>query len=336
MEFPRCLTLLLIALVFLMSCSSVAAKFPALFAFGDSILDTGNNNLLATFSKCNVAPYGMSLPLKLPTGRFGNGKVFSDVLTEKLGIKDELPAFSSLNLRNRDLPTGVCFASGGSGLDDLTAKVQGVIPLGLQLNHFKQYFTRLKRTEGDLRASTIVSKGFFLISAGNNDFGITKAMNLRPALTTITYTAMLIPLAKTFVRQLYELGARKIGFMGTLPLGCLPGNRAFAGEIFCNEIMNMGAKYFNSKLEEAMGDLQRTLPGADIFYIDVYNPLMEIVRNYERYGFKNPSIGCCCAGLLPCPKVEDHVFWDIAHPTEKAYRIMLNTIIPKYSNHFTS
>ncbi|WCJ32314.1 GDSL esterase/lipase EXL4 [Euphorbia peplus] len=335
MQFPKCTSFVLIVIVFLVSCSGVAAKFPALFAFGDSILDTGNNNLLTTFSKCNIPPYGMSLPLRIPTGRFGNGKVFSDILTEKLGIKDELPAFSSLTLRNRDLATGVCFASGGSGLDDLTAKIQGVIPLGLQLNHFKQYLTRLKRVEGDLKASTIISKGFFLISSGNNDLGITKAFNLRP-FPTILYTEMLIPLAKKFVRQLYELGARKIGYMGTLPLGCLPANRALAGEIFCNEIMNMGARHFNSRLEAAMKELDLSLPGADIFYIDVYNPLRDIIRDYRKYGFKVPGIGCCCAGILPCPRVEDHIFWDIAHPTEKAYRAMMETIIPKYSSHFSS
>lgn len=51
----------------------------ALFAFGDSILDTGNNNLLATLTKVNFFPYGRDLG-GLPTGRFGNGRVFSDMI----------------------------------------------------------------------------------------------------------------------------------------------------------------------------------------------------------------------------------------------------------------
>lgn len=34
-----------------------------------------------------------------------------------LGIKNLLPAFRDPMLSNDELPTGVCFASGGSGLD---------------------------------------------------------------------------------------------------------------------------------------------------------------------------------------------------------------------------
>lgn len=55
-------------------------KFPGLFAFGDSILDTGNNNNLATVAKCNFPPYGRDLVGGIPTGRFGNGKVLSDLI----------------------------------------------------------------------------------------------------------------------------------------------------------------------------------------------------------------------------------------------------------------
>lgn len=52
----------------------------ALFAFGDSILDTGNNNLLATVTKVNFFPYGRDFTGGIPTGRFGNGRVFSDMI----------------------------------------------------------------------------------------------------------------------------------------------------------------------------------------------------------------------------------------------------------------
>lgn len=57
-----------------------AGSFPALLAFGDSILDTGNNNFLMTFMRANIWPYGRSYTMKIPTGRFGNGRVFSDII----------------------------------------------------------------------------------------------------------------------------------------------------------------------------------------------------------------------------------------------------------------
>jgi len=41
-----------------------------------------------------------------------------------LGVKDTVPAYLSANLTPQDLVTGVSFASGGSGIDDLTSQVQ--------------------------------------------------------------------------------------------------------------------------------------------------------------------------------------------------------------------
>ena len=34
------------------------ASSPAFIAFGDSIMDTGNNNYIETVAKCNFPPYG--------------------------------------------------------------------------------------------------------------------------------------------------------------------------------------------------------------------------------------------------------------------------------------
>ena len=45
---------------------------PAMFVFGDSIVDPGNNNHIKTIVKSNFPPYG--------TGRFSNGFVPSDLL----------------------------------------------------------------------------------------------------------------------------------------------------------------------------------------------------------------------------------------------------------------
>uniref|UniRef100_A0A0D3D743 GDSL esterase/lipase n=1 Tax=Brassica oleracea var. oleracea TaxID=109376 RepID=A0A0D3D743_BRAOL len=88
------------------------AKVSALFAFGDSILDTGNNNHLRTQIKCNV-PYGRNFVGGKATGRFGNGRVFADIIVvllcsaaEGLILKPLVPAYHDPNLSNSDLPTG--------------------------------------------------------------------------------------------------------------------------------------------------------------------------------------------------------------------------------------
>lgn len=54
---------------------------PAVFMFGDSIVDTGNNNdNLKTPARCNFPPYGRDFQGGIPTGRYSNGKVPSDFI----------------------------------------------------------------------------------------------------------------------------------------------------------------------------------------------------------------------------------------------------------------
>lgn len=55
-------------------------KIPAILVFGDSIVDSGNNNYLNTIAKANFPPYGRDLDGGVPTGRYSNGKVPSDLL----------------------------------------------------------------------------------------------------------------------------------------------------------------------------------------------------------------------------------------------------------------
>lgn len=43
-------------------------------------MDSGNNNNLRTFLKCNFAPYGKDFPGKIATGRFSDGRVPSDII----------------------------------------------------------------------------------------------------------------------------------------------------------------------------------------------------------------------------------------------------------------
>ncbi|WCJ24334.1 GDSL esterase/lipase At1g23500 [Euphorbia peplus] len=305
-----------------------------LVAFGDSILDTGNNNNLQTTSKCNFPPYGRDFPGGVPTGRFCNGKVFSDLIAEGLGVKGTLPAYRDPNLKPSDLLTGVCFASGGSGLDDITANIQSVLTVSAQVNMFKEYISKLKTQVGNVGANGIISNAFYLISLGNNDIAFTYyASHLRPQYDISAYTSLLVNLASNFVKEIYGLGARRIGFMSTLPLGCLPGGRA-AG-LLCNEIVNQAAKMFNSKLSTQLASLKRSLPQSNIVVLDVYNPLLGVINNPQKNGFTVANVGCVLVGVTPCPISSTYVFWDFAHPTEKAYRIIVNQTLATYSTIFS-
>lgn len=67
----------------LLSLGSIAplADARAFFIFGDSLVDSGNNNYLATTARADAPPYGVDFPTRRPTGRFSNGLNIPDIIS---------------------------------------------------------------------------------------------------------------------------------------------------------------------------------------------------------------------------------------------------------------
>ena len=66
-----------IFLVFLLT-PCLAGNVPANFVFGDSLVDTGNNNYIVSLSKANFIPNGIDFGK--PTGRYTNGRTIVDII----------------------------------------------------------------------------------------------------------------------------------------------------------------------------------------------------------------------------------------------------------------
>lgn len=58
------------------------AEARAFFVFGDSLVDSGNNNYLATTARADAPPYGIDYPTRRPTGRFSNGLNIPDLISQ--------------------------------------------------------------------------------------------------------------------------------------------------------------------------------------------------------------------------------------------------------------
>lgn len=61
------------------SSSDNSVQATAMFVFGDSLVDNGNNNFLNSIAKSNYYPYGIDSN-RGPTGKFSNGETFVDYL----------------------------------------------------------------------------------------------------------------------------------------------------------------------------------------------------------------------------------------------------------------
>ncbi|XP_024179648.1 GDSL esterase/lipase EXL3 isoform X2 [Rosa chinensis] len=292
----------------------------AVFTFGDSTMDTGNNDYIISIAKSNFPPYGRDFVGGKPTGRFSNGKVPSDFVAEIFGVKKILPAYLDPKLQLQDLLTG------------------SVLSLPDQLDLFKKYKSKITAAVGTERTATILSKSISFLSMGSNDLAINYfSTPLRsPYYDIPAYTDLMIESASNFLQELYAVGARVIGVVCIPSIGCLPAQRTLNGGIkrACYETGNQAAILFNSKLSHLIDSLNKRLPEAHLMYIDNYSPLLSLIQNPAQYGFEVVDKGCCGTGDLEfgplcnrdtpgtCNDVSKYIFWDSFHPTEKAYRIL--------------
>ena len=86
-------------------------------------MDSGNNNEVPTLLKSNFQPYGRDFYGGSPTGRFSNGRIATDFVSEAFGLKPTIPAYLDPAYGIEDFATGVCFASAGTGYDNATSDV---------------------------------------------------------------------------------------------------------------------------------------------------------------------------------------------------------------------
>ncbi|KAH9617269.1 hypothetical protein KSS87_006895 [Heliosperma pusillum] len=105
-------------------------KVPACIVFGDSIVDSGNNDYINTIGKANFPPYGRDFDGGVATGRYCNGKIPSDLIAEDLGIKELVPPYLDPTLQINDLLTGVSFAAGAAGYDPQSSQIAEIYDLG--------------------------------------------------------------------------------------------------------------------------------------------------------------------------------------------------------------
>lgn len=79
-EYASTATMVLLLLLCLNVVAEVnSQRVPALFVFGDSLVEVGNNNFLNTIAKANYFPYGIDFSTG-STGRFSNGKSLIDFI----------------------------------------------------------------------------------------------------------------------------------------------------------------------------------------------------------------------------------------------------------------
>lgn len=314
----------------------LAAKYnvSCILVFGDSSVDSGNNNALHTTMKSNFLPYGKDFFNSQPTGRFSNGRLTTDFIAEAVGYRKVIPPFLDPNLKPEDLPYGVSFASAATGFDDYTAEVSNVLSVSKQLEYFEHYKIHLRKLVGKARADFITRNALYIMSMGTNDF--LQNYFLEPArpkqFSLQEFENFLISRFSKDVQAMHRLGAKRLVVVGVPPLGCVPLMKTILNqEEGCVERLNKVAYQFNAKLSQQLDNLKTNL-GLKATLIDVYGTIQNAVTNPQKYGFIESSKGCVgtgtieygdsCKGARTCSNPDNYVFWDAVHPTQKMYKII--------------
>ncbi|KAF3685070.1 putative homogentisate phytyltransferase 1, chloroplastic-like [Capsicum annuum] len=330
----------LIAIYFILQLNmSRAQKVKAIYVFGDSLVDVGNNNYLETFFRANFPFNGIDFPSGKPTGRFSNGKNAADFIVENFGLPTPPPYLSN---KNDLFLNGISFASGGAGILNSTNNLpsNGTIYLSKQVEYFSEVQQRLITKIGESEAKNHLSNSLFAVVIGSNDlfnyFSSKSKIPIRKS--PQEYIDLMLSTFSNQLTQIHGLGARKFLIAGIGPIGCTPSQRLLNSSENCNEEANYWTMNYNKGVQSMLIKLKSQLKeDFNYTYFNIYDFLVNTIQNPTKYGIHEVKAACCGAGRLKaaspctpiatyCPNRSDHIFWDEVHPTEAATKLLVNTL----------
>ncbi|TVU32532.1 hypothetical protein EJB05_24263, partial [Eragrostis curvula] len=274
-----------------------SSKPPAIFVFGDGLLDVGNNNYLQ--------PSEVGEPHKSMTGRFSNGYNMGDLIGT-YGF------------------TGVNYASADAGIFN-NPYISIIFPQ--QVEYFAATRDQLEAQLGGLEPlNEFLSRSFFLIGVGAEDLVPSQfytSWDRRPGVPG------LIQLYGEKLMALHEMGARRFGIINVGLIGCgrEVDTRFNVSADGCDNEVNKLAAEFNVALATLLSSLSSKLPGFRYSLADFYGFMNATFANPSAAGFVDITSACYhYYPSTPCSNVDQYWFWDdFAYPTQRAAYLAATT-----------
>ncbi|XP_039039865.1 GDSL esterase/lipase 7-like [Hibiscus syriacus] len=311
-------------------------NLPALYVFGDSFIDAGNNNYLDTTSKANYAPYGIDFG-GVATGRPTNGRTVVDFIAQVVGLPFPPPVMG-LSGSQRKITTGLNYGSSSGGILPLPSSLAPifghVLSFDEQIQLFNHTVSNLKGQFHSLESfDSYMSSSLFFVHIGGNDLALYRELGkLHEELFSVKkYTLLLSNELYSRLEAMYELGARKFVVNNAFPFGCQPVNlHQKTNDTSFLEDMNERAALFNGRLHKILRKLNKSLKGSTFVLFDMYKLFEDVLAQPATYGFTNINDSCCIdvAGdqsrtclpsSVPCADRKSHVFFDPFHPSESIH-----------------
>jgi len=265
--------------------SSTADATPtSVYAFGDSLTDTGNINA-STFGILPLSPYA--------SGRFSNGPIWIDRVTSAFGTQ----ATPSLTGGNN-------FAYGG-------ATTGGIAPPGVTFQTL-DYLARQGVNGADPNA-------LYIVYAGGNDVLNELGSTLAPEALAASATENV----RQAVTNLAQAGAEYIMVPNLSDIGLTPRSLAGGTETI-QRATNLSTAFNNALsgvlagLQTAFSSDLITLDVRSLFSTAASNPAQYGLTNVNTPCFS----GAIDRPGTICANPDEYLFWDSVHPTAAAHRIL--------------
>lgn len=298
-----------------------------LYVFGDSLSDTGNVFNL-TEGQFPSFPY--------VSGRFSDGDLWVDYLTEELDLESQPFTSINNNLKSND-SFGLNFAIAGATSGD---KNVGIIPLGLeqQIDNFK--LQKNKYSNDDLFALWIGANDYF--SFIEDDLTTPKEIETnfpdRKELTNTVINIVNINIDNA-IQELIEAGGSNIIIFNLPSLDKTPlaQNLTKKDRSILQELTSNHNKYLSDFIEET----KIQYPNINIVDINVFQLFEEITNKPQKFEFdvtdnytgidlytENNSSAATGSS-------EEYLFFDSVHLTTTAQSLVADLVIEELDQKFS-
>ena len=149
------------------------------------------------------------------------------------------------------------------------------------------------------------------------------------------------------LQSLLKKGAKYVVVEALPTTGCLPLAMTLApsddrDDIGCVKSVNNQSYAHNLALQAKLSDLRKQFPQAVIVYADYWNAYRTVMKNPEKYGFKESFKACCGAGdpynfgvlntcgdpsVTACSNPSEYINWDGVHLTEAMYKVVADMFL---------